>query len=66
MGGGGGGVHSLNFKEIILSKEGSLGKWPAGALDLQSGGPGPTSCSGHSLDLFKVVPGSNPQLHVHL
>ena len=29
--------------------------------DLQSGGPGFESCSGHLLDLFSVVPSSNPR-----
>ena len=34
--------------------------WVVSASGLQSSGPGFTSCSGHLLDLFSVVPSWNP------
>ena len=36
------------------------------ALDLKSGDPKFKSCSDHQVDLFQVVLGSTPQLHLNI
>ena len=42
-----------------------MAEWSA-LSDWQSGLPGSESCSGHSLDLFLVVPISNPWPHLKI
>ena len=36
------------------------------ALDLKTGDPEFKSCSDYQLDLFQVVPGSTPRLHLYI
>ena len=50
-------VHSYPEPELVLRQRGRV----VSASDLQSGGPGFESRSGHLLDLLSVVPSSNPR-----